>query len=325
MNRRALLMGLAAGVVAPSALAQPLPIRFKPDRELMVPVEGGQIYVRVNGDLHGPRAPLIYMHGGPGSGHTGQLPLTAMADQRAIILYDQLDSGRSDAPRDPKNWRVSRFVDELDHIRDALGVKRWHVGGGSWGGTLALEYGARRLPEVRSLIIQSPLVSTRAWIADADRLRSQLPPGTRDTLAACDTPKRPEAALCDAATEEYYAEHVRRSKGRDPAIAAYVASQPRRAGRVIYETMWGRSEFSASGSLKDYDGEPLLAKLDGRKTLFVCGEYDEATPQTVAGFARRVPGATFEEVKGAAHSILGDQPAAYISLLRDWCAKHDMG
>lgn len=323
LSRRGLLAGLAAGALAPSALAQSLALRLKPDRELMVPVEGGQIYVRVNGDLNSRRAPLVYMHGGPGGNHIGLLPLTALADERAIILYDQLDSGRSDAPEDPKNWRVPRFVDELDRIRDALGVKQWHVGGGSWGGTLALEYGARRRPELRGLIVQSPLVSTRSWIADADRLRTLLPPATRDTLAACDTPAPPEAAVCDAATRDYYAEHVRRSKGRNAELAAYAAGQPRRAGQVIYEKMWGKSEFSASGTLKDYDGEPLLAKLNGPRTLFVCGEYDEATPQTVAAFARRTPGATFREVKGAAHAILADRPGEFLAIVRDWCARHD--
>lgn len=323
LDRRALLAGLATSALATRAFADALAIRIKPDRELTVPVEGGSIYVRVNGDLSGPRPPLVYMHGGPGSGHLGLMALTAMADERAIILYDQLDSGRSDAPEDPKNWRVSRFVDELDRIRDTLGVTRWHVGGGSWGGTLALEYGARRRPELQSLIVQSPLVSTRSWIADADRLRSALPTDVRDTLAACDRPSPPQPVVCEAATDVYYAEHVRRTKGRAPQLEAYAAAQPRSAGRVVYDQMWGKSEFSASGTLKDYDGEALLAKLDGPNTLFVAGEFDEATPRTVAAFARRTPGATFREVKGAAHAILADQPNAYLALLRDWCAGRD--
>jgi L-proline amide hydrolase len=324
MDRRALLAGLAVGTMAPRAFAQSANIRIKPERELMVPVEGGKIYVRVNGNLNGPRPPLLYMHGGPGGSHNGQLPLTEMAGDRAIILYDQLDSGRSDTPQDPKNWRVSRFVDEIDHIRDALGIKHWHVGGGSWGGTLALEYGARRRPELQSSIIQSPLVSTKAWIADAERLRKQLPPQTQATLTACESKAPPAAAACDAATKDYYAEHVRRSKGPgDPALMAYAKNQPRKAPRTLYQQMWGPSEFRATGSLINYDGEPLLAKLDGKKTLFVCGEFDEATPQTVSAFARRVPGSTFKEIKGSAHSIFTDQPVAYLAVLRQWMAAHD--
>ncbi len=322
IGRRGFLGGLAASAIAAPALARFPEIRFKPDRELMVRVEGGSIYVRVNGDLAGPRPPLIYAHGGPGSGHAGLVPLTALADERAVILYDQLDSGRSDAPNDPKNWRVSRFVDEIDRIKAALGVKRWHVGGGSWGGTLALEYGARRRPGTASLIIQSPLVSTRSWIADANLLRAELPEPWRGTLAACDTAAPPPAAQCDAATEEFYRLHVYRGHPAE-GVAQYRASQPGHAGKTIYERMWGKSEFVSTGLLKDYDGEPLLAKLDGRRTLFVCGEYDEARPATVAGFARRVPGATFREIRESAHVITIDQPDAYLALLRQWMARHD--
>jgi L-proline amide hydrolase len=326
LDRRAFLTGLAATALTAPALARlrPAAIRFVPDRELMVPVEGGRIYVRVNGDLNGPRPPLIYAHGGPGSGHAGLLPLTALADERAVILYDQLDSGRSDAPLDPANWRVGRFVDEIDHIRAALGVERWHVGGGSWGGTLAIEYGARRRPGTASLIVQSPLVSTRSWLADARLLRARLPAPWPATLDACEHPTPPPVAQCDAATNAFYAAHLYR---RTPAagIAEYRARQPAHAGNVLYERMWGKTEFVSTGTLKDYDGEPLLARLDGPRTLFVCGEYDEARPGTVAGFARRVGGATFREVKGSAHVITIDQPDAYLALLRDWMARHDAG
>ncbi|MBB4096831.1 proline iminopeptidase-family hydrolase [Sphingomonas kyeonggiensis] len=324
IGRRAFLGGLAAGAIALPAWARIAgrDIRFAPDKELMVPVEGGSVYVRVNGDLKGKLPPLIYAHGGPGGDHSGLLPLTALAQERAVILWDQLDSGRSDAPLDPKNWHVSRFVDEIDRIRNALGITRWHVGGGSWGGTLAIEYGARRRPDTASLIVQSPLVSTKSWLADANLLRSQMPAEARTTLEKCDTAAPPPEATCEAATWDFYRRHVIRSQRAD-GVAEYRARAPRDAGDTLYNRMWGKAEFVSTGTLKDYDGEPLLAKLDGPKALFVCGEYDEARPETVAKFAARVPGATFREVMGSAHSILSDQPDAYLALLRDWMARHD--
>jgi len=63
-GRREVLDGLAAGLVAAPALARTLRIRTEPDREGMVAVAGGRVYVRINGDLNGPRPPLIYAHGG---------------------------------------------------------------------------------------------------------------------------------------------------------------------------------------------------------------------------------------------------------------------
>ena len=150
MSRRAVLGGAAVALAVPTRaeIATQLPdIRIKPDRELMVPVPGGRAYVRINGNLAGRRPPIILLHGGPGSAHWYFLNATAMAGDRAVILYDQLDSGRSDTPDDPANWRVARFVEELDAIQAILSVRRWHVLGASWGGTVALEYAARR-PEI---------------------------------------------------------------------------------------------------------------------------------------------------------------------------------
>lgn len=319
--RRALLGGALATLAAPRAFAA-TDLRLVPDREWMVPVEGGRLYVRVNGDLAGPRLPLVYLHGGPGSGHAGLLPLTAMADERAVILYDQLDSGRSDAPGDPRNWRVERFVDEIEAVRRALGIARWHLGGGSWGGTLALEYGARHPAALAGLIIQSPLVSTQSWIADAARLRRDLPGQWRATLDACESAAPPAPAQCTAADAAYLDRHVWRTPP-DPRLAAYRQTMPPGAGEAVYNAMWGPVEFRATGTLRDYNGESLLARLDGRRTLFVAGEFDEARPQTVAGFARRVPRAQYCTITGAAHAILRDAPGRYIPLLRAWCRRSD--
>lgn len=320
-ERTAIIPDTAApATAAPGPLAPG--IRIRPQREAMIDAPGGRVYARIDGDLSGPRAPIVFLHGGPGSAHWYFLNGTALADERGVILYDQLDSGRSDQPGDADNWTVPRFVAELEAVRAALGIARWHVLGSSWGGTIALEYAARRPAELASVIIQSPLISTALWLRDAQRLRARLPAAVRKTLAACDVPGSLPADQCDAAKEIFYRRFVNLVEPA-PEIAAYKAALPRSFSENIYHHMWGWAEFSASGTLKDYDGTPLLGKLDGARTLFVAGEHDEAMPRTIAGFARRVPGATFAEVPGAAHSIMNDNPLAYLDLLRPWLAAHD--
>ena len=288
----------------------------------MAPVQGGRVYVRINGRLDGPKLPLVALHGGPGGNHASLLSLLALANERAVIFYDQLDSGLSDHPNDPKNWTVGRFTDEVDGVRRAIGVPRWHVLGHSWGGTIALEYGARRPPELAALVLASPLISTRSWIADANALRAQLPSDLQATLKACDPPA-PVTPPCEVATNTFY----RNFNGREPrsdAYAAYVLAHPAlHLNRALYETMWGSSEFVATGTLSSYDGEPLLAKLDGRRTLFVDGQYDEARPVTLAALAARVPGADFGVVPGAAHGFLSDRPQEALGLLRPWLDRQD--
>ena len=288
----------------------------------MAPVPGGRVYVRVNGRLNGPRPPLVGIHGGPGGTHAAMLGLLALADERAVILYDQLDSGLSERPGNPANWTVQRFTDEVDAVRRAVGVGRWHVLGHSWGGTIALEYGARRPRELAALVLASPLVSTSSWIADANALRRQLPADVQATLSKCDPPA-PITKACEKATEVFY----RNFNGREPrseGYTAYLADHPALGfNRAIYEGMWGSSEFVATGSLRGYDGEPLLAKLDGPHTLFIDGQYDEARPATLGVFAARVPGAEFAVVPGAAHGFFSDRPEEAIGILRPWLARQD--
>src|SRR4051812_31689551 len=214
VHPRRFVAGLAASALLPlAAFAQPIrdPIRRPvlpsipaPDREAMVPVEGGRIYVRVNGRLDGQRAPILMIHGGPGGTHAAFLNALPLADERAVILYDQLDSGRSDKPDQPANWRVARFVDEVDAIRRALAIPRLHVLGASWGGTIALEYAARRPAGLASTILKSPLVSPRSWLADANPLRGRLPDEPQRILGACEPPSPPPTSTCDAATADFY-------------------------------------------------------------------------------------------------------------------------
>ncbi|OWK29442.1 alpha/beta fold hydrolase [Sphingomonas dokdonensis] len=318
IDRRALLAGAGASLLAAPAIARTLP---RPTRELMVPVEGGRVYVRVNGNLAAQRAPIVMIHGGPGGTHAGFLEALPLADERAVILYDQLDTGRSDRPNDPANWRVSRFVDELEAIRTALRVPRWHVLGASWGGTVALEYGARRPAALAGLALASPLVSTRSWLADASALIQDLPPAIRAELQRCGalTMAQPPAA-CDAPTKAFYAAFNRRLPAA-PDVAAY--SRGVTGNRDMYQAMWGASEFVSTGTLKGYDGEPLLAKLEGKRTLFLCGQYDEARPVTTGAFAARVPGAEFAVIPGAAHGLFNDRAAETIGVLRGWLARQD--
>ena len=68
---------------------------IEPTKAGFVPVKGGRIWYRMNGNEHFAKGktPLIVIHGGPGFSHHYLLPLVDLADERPVILYDQLDSG----------------------------------------------------------------------------------------------------------------------------------------------------------------------------------------------------------------------------------------
>lgn len=294
-----------------------------PDRELMVPVEGGRVYVRLNGEIGRGAIPAVFIHGGPGGTHNGFAGILGLAEDRAVILYDQLDSGRSDRPNDPANWRVERFVEELETVRAALGVEKWHLVGHSWGSAIALEYSARHPHRVASTVLGGTFISTPRWINDANILLGQLPRETQDTLAACEAETPPPDEVCASATDEFYA----RYNSREPVSAAARDYAETIGGAgfnpVIYNRMWGPSEFRSTGSLKTYDAVPLLSRLDGQRTLFLVGQYDSARIDTVQEFVTLTPGAEFGVVPGAAHGFFNDRPSETEAILRAWFARHD--
>ena len=86
---------------------------------------------------------------------------------------------------------------------------------------------------------------------------------------------------------------------------------------------WGTSEFVAPGTRRVCDGEPLLARLDGARTLLMVGQYDEARPVTALRFAAQVPDAELAVIPGAAHGIFNDRPDETVATLRSWMRRHD--
>ena len=81
--------------------------------------------------------------------------------------------------------------------------------------------------------------------------------------------------------------------------------------------MWGPTEFYAPGSLRDFDLTPRLSSIRV-PTLFITGEFDEARPETVAQFAKAVPGARFEIIPDVGHASASRKPDLYRQILRDF-------
>lgn len=297
-----------------------------PERELMVPVEGGRVWVSVNGNLDALAAPVVFIHGGPGGTHLDFGGMTSLADQRAVIFYDQLDSGMSDRPGNPANWRVARFVGELEAIRQALKVKRWHVVGHSWGAAVALEYAAAYPDHVASTVLAGPFISTPHWILGTNLLVRDLAPDVQRDILACDSKEPPSVKTCKAAERAFYATYNGRPDAPPPTVAENAYRQ-RTMGKGsdngLYNAMWGPSEFSARGSLLGYDATPLLRKLVGNRTLFLVGQYDEARLDTVRDFVRLTPGAELGVIPGGSHSSIIERPAETEGLLRGWLARKD--
>src|SRR5437660_5059485 len=118
--------------------------------------------------------PLLALHGGPGSTHSYFAPLERLAEERRIVVYDQIGCGNSDRPTDVE-WSVQLFRDEAAAVREQLGLDRIHLLGTSWGGMLALEHVLSGEQGIVSLILSSTLANLALWNDEQLELKAQLP------------------------------------------------------------------------------------------------------------------------------------------------------
>lgn len=322
------LLALGTPLCAEDAVLSSEPAAWSaPEREQMVEVEGGRVWVRINGNLDAPEEPVIMIHGGPGGTHMTFGNLLGIADERAVILYDQLDSGKSDHPEDPANWRVERFVSELESIREALGIARWHVVGHSWGSAIALEYTAAHPEHVASTVLGGTFISTPHWIMGTNLLIRDLPDAIGADIIACESETPPDEDTCTAANRAFYRAYNGRPDRPAPSArqTAYRAAYGGEGfNPVLYNAMWGPSEFRASGSLVGFDATGLLAKVDGSRVLFMVGQYDEAQLDQVRDFVRLTPGAELAVIPGGSHAYASERPRETEALLRGWMERKDV-
>ncbi|MEM8576138.1 MAG: proline iminopeptidase-family hydrolase [Pseudomonadota bacterium] len=297
------LVCVIAALRGPEAVAQGPSLRSG-----FVDVPGGPVWYEVAGE---GGVPLLTLHGGPGGTSCGLQLLYPLADERTVIRYDQLGTGRSGRPRDPSLWQRDRFVEALHTLRRELGLERLHLHGHSWGGALAAYYVLEKGTEgIVSLTLSSPLISTPLWIRDANALRATLEPEVQEVLDRHESAGTTDDPEYLEATEVFYEYFVRRGEAVEE-----VSCDGAPWNSVIYNQMWGPTEFFATGSLGDFDLTPRLKQIDV-PTLFVTGEFDEARPETVRGFAEAVPGARFEVVPGVGHASISRAPAFYRKVLR---------
>ncbi len=268
-----------------------------------VKVPGGNIWYKIVGA--GTKGiPLLTVHGGPGAPHQYLNPLQALADQRPVIFYDQLGCGRSDKPEDRNIWTVERFVEELDILRNTLNLEEVHLLGQSWGSMLAVEYLLRKQPAgIKSLILSGPYLSSPLWAKDQRYWIEQLPKKSRQTILECEASKDFTNPDYQDAVMEFYKIHLCRM---DPWPEELLLSMEG-MGMDVYQYMWGPSEFTMTGTLKEADLTPQLHFLN-LPVLLTCGQFDEAHPQTVALFQSLIPGSRMHTFQGASHAHILEQP-----------------
>jgi len=111
-----------------------------------------ELYVDESGNPDG--VPVLFVHGGPGSGCGKYDRRFFDPEVYRIILFDQRGCGRSTPHAELEGNNLQALVADIEHIREQLGVEKWVLFGGSWGSTLSLVYAETYPERVLGLILR---------------------------------------------------------------------------------------------------------------------------------------------------------------------------
>jgi proline iminopeptidase len=279
-------------------------------------VDGGSIWFKVSGV--GINTPLVLLHGGPGYSSFYLKPLEELGNSRQVIRYDQLGAGKSDVISDTRLYNINHFVEELESLRNQLEIEKWHVLGHSWGTILAFEYYRKYPSRVTSLILGSPCLDIDAWERSTNQLLKTLPDSLQKAVIQADSTGVYDDPMYDTAITAFYNRYL---WGRNP-IKEDLDSMLATANMSIYHYMWGASEFSITGTLKDYITFDTIQEIT-IPTLFTVGEFDEIKPSFVNEMAAKFKNSKVEVFAGSSHLTTWDAREQNIKVVNEFLTELD--
>jgi L-proline amide hydrolase len=261
--------------------------------------------------------PLLALHGGPGSTHHYFAPLERLADERTVVLYDQIGCGGSDHPTDIE-WSVELFRDEVAAVREQLGLDRIHLLGTSWGGMLALEHVLSGAEGIVSLVLSSTLASIDQWAAEQRRLRAALPPEVIEVLDRHEQAGTYDDPEYEQAMEAYFDRHFYRG----PKPRAELERMDEGRAPNVYRAMQGPNEWTVTGVLRGWDVRDRLGEIDV-PTLVIRGRHDMCTPAIAQTLVEGIAGATEVVLEESSHTPALEEPDRYLEVVRRFTREAD--
>lgn len=297
-------------------------------RKIEISTPNGKFHVWTKRVGNNPRIKLLTLHGGPGATHEyfeafdSYLPAAGVE----YYFYDQLGSTYSDQPDDPSLIDTTRFVEEVEQVRQALGLAsdNFFLLGHSWGGILALEYALKYQQHLKGLIISNMMASIPAYNEYAKTVL--MPQMDQQALAeilaiearkAYDEPRYQELLL-----PNYYALHILRMPPQnwpDPVLRAFA-----HLNKKIYIPMQGPSEMGASGILEKWDRTADLQRISV-PTLIIGARYDTMDPKHMEWMAEQVQRSRYLYCPQGSHLAIYDDQRKYMDGLVRFLKDVDAG
>lgn len=277
--------------------------------------EGYRVWTRRHGNS--PMKVLL-LHGGPAMTHEYMECFQSFFPQANIEFYeyDQLGSYYSDQPTDTSLWTIERFVEEVEQVRQALGLDstNFFLLGNSWGGLLAMEYALKYQDRLKGLIVCNMTADFDKYEAYNAQLRAQLRPGLLDTLSAYEARGAyQDPAYLDLVFNEYYRRHIcRLDDWPEPIMRSF-----KHVNAAVYEYMQGPSEFVPGGILKHWSVWDRLPELRV-PTLTVGAKYDTMNPEEMEQMSQLVQNGSYLYCPNGSHLCMWDDQQVFMEGVIDF-------
>lgn len=276
------------------------------------------------GDIH-----LLALHGGPGGNHeywedaADQLKKQGLNVQ--VTMYDQLGSLYSDQPdySDPeiskKYLTYDYFLDEVEEVRQKLGLDNFYLIGQSWGGLLVQEYAVKYGQHLKGAIISSMVDEIEDYVKHINQLREQ-------TLSAEAVEFMKQCEKDGDYSNPKYQEYVQVLNEnfidrRQPSKLYHLKDL---GGDAVYNVFQGDNEFVIKGKLKDWHFRDQLKNIKV-PTLITYGEHESMPLPTGKKMAELIPNAQFVTTPNGGHHHMVDNPDVYYKHLADFIRQVEDG
>lgn len=270
------------------------------------------VYVELSGNANG--IPVIFLHGGPCSGTKPDHRRFFNPGLYQIILFDQRGCGQSVPFGELIHNTTQDLIDDMERIRVGLGIKKWLVFGGSWGGTLGLLYAQQHQDKVLGLIIRGVFLARQqdmAWFVSLGANR--IYPEQWQCLVDC-VPKEARSNLVgglwnaiNSEDEMVKARVAKEWQAWNGQLAMGKAYQPQNSNEAASDAMIKQVRMEIHYAYHHYfiEDNQVLENCGGLQnipTTIIHGRYDLVCPME-AGLSlhRALPKAEFIVLPNAGH------------------------
>jgi len=275
-----------------------------------------------------PRIKVLLLHGGPGATHEYFEAFDSYFPKEGIeyYYYHLPGSAFSDQPKDPSLWDLPRFVEEVEQVRQALGLdsSNFYLLGQSWGGILTIEYALKYQSSLKGLIISNMMASVPDYVDYAETmLMPAMDPKVLAEIKEIEAKKDYDnPRYMELLVPNYYTSHILRmppEQWPDPVNRAFA-----RLNKDVYIPMQGPSEMGASGKLANWDRMADLGQITV-PTLTIGARYDTMDPKHMEKMASQLGKGRYLYCANGSHLAMYDDQRAYFDGLIKFIKDVDQG